>query len=274
VAVTAASGGDTTVSWSGSDQTVATVDTDGVLTALALGSTTVTASSTADSSKSDAVAITVVPNPSVRQVQLNTGNMPILGAGLVLLTETAPLVTAAFVEFLPGVYAGPVGPVNEDGSVGLVFPSGTALPDDAIHPVSDLIMSLDVVFGCELTVSEPSVNVTQVSPGPSSNVYLLLADGMFPALVTDTPFDYTAEFEEEFLSKAFISWVYSDGDTTVSLAQDCIAGTTEVVVDLTLKSGWNQVAWHIEVDPDDDEVASFTLLNDDSESPALNLPIL
>jgi hypothetical protein len=50
-----------TVTWTSSDPTIATIDGDGTLEALAPGATTITATSTTDPSKSDSITITINP---------------------------------------------------------------------------------------------------------------------------------------------------------------------------------------------------------------------
>lgn len=62
--VTVQGGADTAVTWSVADDSVVTVDADGLMTAVALGSTTVTATSTSDPTKSDTAAITVELDPA------------------------------------------------------------------------------------------------------------------------------------------------------------------------------------------------------------------
>ena len=65
--VSADPGADTTVAWSSDDEDVAEVDADGVVTASASGTTSITARSIADTTKSDTVTV-VVTSPAPAQI--------------------------------------------------------------------------------------------------------------------------------------------------------------------------------------------------------------
>lgn len=273
--VTAGSGTDTTVTWTSSDTTVASVDAAGVLTALTLGTTTVTATSTADGSRSDSVSVTVVPQPGTRHMALNLGDLPVpvLGVSLLMFTEESMVGPASVTEVEEGIFLGPVSPVGDDGTVNLVFPSGDELPADLLHPVTNLISSLDLLApGCELTVGTPGVTVTQVGlPLMMPNVVLLLAEMVIVGSVTDTPIDYDSTDDADYYSHGVIMFVHADGATSVGTGEDCdVPGGATVSVDVDLVPGWNQVAWHFDWDAVTEEVTGVTLVNDTTESPVIN----
>ncbi|MBL0169406.1 MAG: Ig domain-containing protein [Gemmatimonadaceae bacterium] len=77
----------TTVNWSSANTSVATVNASGLVTAVSLGSTTITATSTVDATKSGVAAITVAPRPiavtiAQRVVGLNPGTSITLNAAV------------------------------------------------------------------------------------------------------------------------------------------------------------------------------------------------
>lgn len=78
------------VSWSSSDETVATVDMAGNVTSLAVGASSITATSTADASKSDAITLTVDPLDGVSSVAIDGGDQStVLGSALTLTATVA-----------------------------------------------------------------------------------------------------------------------------------------------------------------------------------------
>jgi uncharacterized protein YjdB len=85
--VTADAGGVQTVSWRSSNPETATVSATGLVTAIALGTTTITVLSTADTTRRATTAITVSPRPitvaiTQRNVGLNPGTSTTLTAGV------------------------------------------------------------------------------------------------------------------------------------------------------------------------------------------------
>lgn len=65
VTVAVVGGAEETVTWSSSDESVATVDGDGLVTAVRAGTATITATSTVDTSKNDTCEVTVTAQPEV-----------------------------------------------------------------------------------------------------------------------------------------------------------------------------------------------------------------
>lgn len=274
VVVTAGSGVETTVTWTSSQDGVATVAADGVLTAIGLGTTEVTATSTADATKSDTVTITVdVPDGTVRMTVNNIASAPeITGAGLLIAEGDAlGAASAALIEIEEGVYIGPVASPDGDGGINMILPPVSDLPAALLAPASQLVANMDEFTDCELVPSRAGVSTTQQVPFfvPLPTAYAFAGSYFGITKVSDVQIDITTVTPEEFYASPFISWVYADSDVSVATSGAGCAGVLEV--DLDLSAGWNQVAWTYHYDTGSSTVTSFSLHNDDTEELYLNL---
>jgi hypothetical protein len=120
----------TAVTWQSSDQTVATIDGAGVVTSLAAGTTDITATSTADPTKSDAITLTVTEpaattfgEADVAQTFIGFGD-GFEGMAAELEQEHAAAALAAF----PGFTMFPVAVAGADGSLSLQLRPSTMEP--------------------------------------------------------------------------------------------------------------------------------------------------
>ncbi len=93
--VVAAGGADETVEWSSSDESVATVADDGVVTGVDAGTAIITATSTFDGTKSDSVTVTVEPDPAVTSVSIDQTDPAVVIGGTTALTATVVAVGGA-----------------------------------------------------------------------------------------------------------------------------------------------------------------------------------
>ncbi|MBS3966751.1 MAG: Ig domain-containing protein, partial [Truepera sp.] len=93
--VDAVGGANPAVTWSSSDETVATVDTNGVVTGVAVGTATITATSVFNSAISDTVTVTVTatpPAPAVNSVTINEPDQRVVVGGTFTFTATVDAV--------------------------------------------------------------------------------------------------------------------------------------------------------------------------------------
>ena len=92
VEVQGSGGASLDVAWTSSNPTVATIDAEGLVRALAEGATVITATSVLDVSQSDSVTISVTPAPAVGSVTIDPSG------GLVLEGNTLPLTATVASE--------------------------------------------------------------------------------------------------------------------------------------------------------------------------------
>jgi hypothetical protein len=91
-------GADPSVAWSSSDPAVATVDTNGLVTAVAVGTATITATSVFDATKSATVTVTVtatLPTPAINSVTIDQGDQSLAVGGTFTFTATIDAVGGA-----------------------------------------------------------------------------------------------------------------------------------------------------------------------------------
>lgn len=269
--VTAGSGVATTVTWTSSDPAIATVDADGTVTAHLLGTTTVTATSTADLNKSGSVELeVVVPSGAVRATYAgDPAAPPVLGAGLIMAdTDAIFIASASMVELENGLYAGPISPIDSEGGVNIQLPPVADIPAALLKPAASLVSIVDSFPDCQLVASQPTVMVTEAVANllpflPIPTVILLTADGFYPAAVTDATFEPGVTPVEEVYSHPFVTWVYAAGDVNVQTSgTGCdIAMGIEFAVDVDLVTGWNQLVWTYDWDAVADDIGAIHLSN-------------
>lgn len=268
--VSAGSGVATTVTWLSSDPSIATVDANGVVTGQLLGSVTVTARSTADVTVSDSVTIEVaVPAGTVRAnwVPSDAFPLPVLGAGLVMAAADA-IAPTSMTEIEPGIFAGPVSPLDENGGVNIHFPPLADIPAELFQPATALVSGVDTFPDCALTADQPGVLVTTVVSETLPfltipAVFLVTGNGLFPVAVNDVVFDLGAITQEELYASPFVVWVYAQGDVSVhSTGAGCsVAPGVDFAVDVDLMAGWNQLAWVFDWDAVSLDVSGVGLVN-------------
>ncbi len=257
--VVAGSGTSSAVSWESSDESVAAIDGQGVLTALTPGETIVTATSTADPTISDAITVTVVVQQDKARafdavyVPPDPSADPVLAAGLAI--ASAELIgTASFTELTTGLFLGPVAPVGPDGSVSVTLPAPADVPADVLEDATGLFPTLATAADCELVASAPTTKVTPMIFSLISipGVFLSTIDsGFIPGTMTDTETNPWTVPEEELEQLAIYTYLYADGPTTVATqGSDCSPDGLVVPVsfDLELVEGWSQIAIVIDYD--------------------------
>ena len=269
--VAAGTGIDTGVTWSTDDADVATVSADGTLVAQDLGTATVTATSVADTSKSDSITVTVAVDPASPQTVDATyvpgdTSEPALGAALFFQPEVL-IASASFTEAMEGLYFGPVSQISASGEVQLALPDTTDVPDELLGTAEDFLPFVADWTDCSLTASDPSVGVTftgMLLSGLPNGVAIFTIDGAHPVLVTDTALDPDDMSEAALLDAGHTVWVYAEEAVTVeATGAGCTSEPTDLIVDLELAAGWNQLTWEFEVGETD--ITSISLRNSDGE---------
>lgn len=255
--VTAGNGVSTAVTWASSAASVASIDAQGVLTAVSAGETTITATSTADSSKSASIQVTVVVDAAAARsfdatyVAPDPTAPPVLGASFAV--ADAGFGPTSFTEVVPGLFLGPVAPVGPDGSVSVTLPAPADVPATVLADVTGLFPALESAVDCELTASAPSTKVTPfifelfTVPG----VVLSSFGGLMPAVLSDSESNPYSIPEEELDLLTLYTYLYADGPSTVvSSGTDCSTTgiAAPVAFDLELVEGWNQVTIELQFD--------------------------
>ncbi len=257
--VVAGSGTSSAVSWESSDESVAAIDGQGVLTALTPGETIVTATSTADPTISDAITVTVVVQQDKARafdavyVPPDPSAPPVLAASLAI--ASAELIgTASLTEVTTGLFLGPLAPVGPDGSVSVTLPAPADIPAEALEDVTGMFPAFATAADCELVASSPTTKVTPMhfSIFTFPGVILSTIDsGLSPAVMTDTDANPVTLPEDELEQITIYLYLYADGNTTVtSVGSDCNVDSIIVPFsfDLELVEGWSQVAVVIDYD--------------------------
>jgi len=280
--VTAGSGIATTVTWTSSDPSIASVDAAGKVVGLLLGNTEVTATSTADPSKTDTISVqVVVPTGTVRATYEENGSLPpVLGAGLVMLNSSAVAVSrAAMTEIEPGMFVGPISPIDAEGGFNIQFPTGGDLPAELFKPADAFVRMVDTLTDCTLTASVPGVMVTEMVPdqlpfSPFPTVFLVLPEDTLVATVNDATFA-TPLTPENVYARPFVTWVYAQAavsiETTGPACATPDAPPVAFAVDVDLVAGWNQLAWTFDWDSDANDLTGARLANSTLEDLYLNV---
>ncbi len=248
--VVAGAGTSTAVTWASSDESVAAIDGQGVLTALTPGETTVTATSTVDTSLSDSIVVTVVVDQSAAREFAATyvpleEEPPVLGVGFAIADPS--VMPTSFTDLGNGVFLGPLAPVGPEGAVAVTLPAPSDVPTDALTGADDLFGAyLEEAPDCALEAGDPTVQVTPLVlsfitfPG----VILSTVDGIAPAALTDSPTNPISGPEGPSESTDLFTYLYADGPTSIATTgTDCSTPLilAPVTFDLELKEGWNLV---------------------------------
>lgn len=267
--VSAGGGVATTVTWSSSDESVATVDAAGMLTAHRLGTTTLTATSTADAGKSDSIAVTVVvPEGTFRAILEMDLPVPILGAALVMMDTSGGIGPSSVTEIMDGTFLGQVSPIDEDGGFNIQLPRESEIPATLFRSATNMVSLLTLLPDCQLQASTTGARVTEAMaqrlPSYTAPAVALLGSfGGGVTLAVGNPIDPTWS-DEELLSQEFGTWVYATEDVSLtSIGTDCQdpSSLTSYSVDVDLEAGWNHLAWHYEFDATTSEFLSYDLRN-------------
>jgi uncharacterized protein YjdB len=178
--VVAAGGAAQTVDWSSSNEAVATVDEDGVVTGVAAGTAAITATSTFDGTKSDSVTVTVAPDPAVTSVSIDQVDPAVTIGGTTALTATVVAVGGApeTVDWSSSNEA--VATVDEDGVVtgvaaGTATITATSTFDAGQSATVDVVVAPALAFGggYAATVGPARIDnaLNLAAPAPTSAGY-------------------------------------------------------------------------------------------------------
>lgn len=200
VDVVVVDGADDAVEWTSSNDAVATVDAAGVVTAVAVGTATITATSSFDDTKSDSVTVTVNPLPAVTLVEIDQATPATAIGGTVTLTATVTAVGGAneSVTWTSGDEA--IATVDADGVVtgvasGTVAITATSDFDNSVsgsvdvvvaQPLEYLASGYPAAFGAAsidnvLSLAAPVAS----SPGYGALTYELTSGALPPAFIVD-----------------------------------------------------------------------------------------
>ena len=194
------------VSWSSDDETVATVDATGLVTAVAVGTANITATSDFDATVSGSATVTVVPVPEVVSVTVTPEDAEILVGGDVQLTADVVVIGSATAAVTWSSDDETVATVDDDGLVTGVG-EGTAV----ITATSDF----DAAFSDSATI----VVVSLLEVGS-------YATGVDAATVVDTAFtDLTLAVTGGRAPYAFATSDALPAGVTLDAATGTISGT-------------------------------------------------
>ncbi len=188
--VTPSDATDPTLTWTSSDESVATVDKDGKVTAVGPGTATITATAINDVS-ADCEVTVEEPTIEVTEVTLDPeswtgkpGDTVTIAATVTPSDATDPTLTWTSSDES-------VATVDKDGKVTAVGPGTATITATAIN---------DVSADCEVTVEEPTIEVTEVTLDPESwtgkpGDTVTIAATVTPSDATDPTLTWTSSDE-------------------------------------------------------------------------------
>ncbi|HET9028395.1 MAG TPA: Ig-like domain-containing protein [Trueperaceae bacterium] len=201
VDVVVVDGADAAVEWTSSDDTVATVDASGVVTAVAPGAATITATSTFDNTKSDSVTATVNPSPAVTAVEIDQATPATTVGGTVTLTATVTAVGGADESVTWASAADAVATVDAASGVvtgvasGTVTITATSTFDASVSDTVDVVVAEPLSYTASAyptTVGAATIdNVISILPPTTTSAghgalsYALTGGALPPAFVVD-----------------------------------------------------------------------------------------
>ena len=234
-----------TVTWTSNEQSVATVNSAGVVTAVAPGTATITATSTFDSTKSGSAVITVEaatvdPDPAVTGVSVSPATATVVVASTRQLTATVEAVGGAAETVTWVSSAEGVATVSSTGLVTAVAPgSATITATSTVTPSQ----SGSSVITVEAATVDPDPVVTGVSVDPASATVVVGATEQLTATVEAV--DGASEDVTWSTSDADVATVDGDGLVTAISAgtaiitatsdfDDTVSGSAEITVVVAL----------------------------------------
>lgn len=272
--VVAGSGVDTGVTWESTNGSVAQVDASGFVTVLAVGSTTIRATSTADTTRSDAVVITVT-TPTVAQdgafvasvIMPLSAPMAVAASTVFFDEEPIEITSAAVTQIDANLWAGPITPVGADDAVIITLPSPADLPDVLLTDAESFLRPVNLMTECELEATVPTAKVTRADMGEIAmpGVLLYTVEGAVLTMVANQPLDLFGPAPVPFATLEFMTWVYADTATSIhTTGDDCSVGSTPISVAIDLVAGWNQLSWTFILDEETEAVTGLALGNSDT----------
>lgn len=164
VDVTTVSGASEDVTWSSSDETIATVDQDGLVTGVAIGAATITATSVATPSVSGSSALTVTDVPAVTSVTLDPATLELEIDETATLTPTVDAVGGADASVTWASSDVAVATVDADGLVtavaaGTATITATSVFDVTVEGTADVTVLAEAVTGVAVDPAEATIAV-------------------------------------------------------------------------------------------------------------------
>ncbi len=162
VDVTTVSGASEDVTWSSSDETIATVDQDGLVTGVAIGAATITATSVATPSVSGSSALTVTDVPAVTGVTVDPAEVTIgVGDADVQFTAVVAAVGGASEEVTWASSDPDVASVDAAGLVSAVATgTATVTATSVFDPTISGSATVNVPGVTDIVVTPPSADLT------------------------------------------------------------------------------------------------------------------
>jgi hypothetical protein len=178
--------------------------------------------------------------------QFDPGLVP-LGVSLFLFRDDAfpaAVQTNSFIAVNDDIFVSPISPVADDGSFELVFPDGDDVPASTLAAAADFVVNARDIPTCSVVASDATANVTtaawEFASVPGIVMYLL--EGAALTIISSEPIDFD-DPDLTVFDLEFVTWVYADSAVDVSTGAGCDTGTFEVIVDVSLQAGWNQLEW-------------------------------
>ena len=205
-AVTPANATNKTIAWSSSNNNVATVASDGTVTAVAPGSATITARTTDGSDLSASCSVTVIDPPIlVTGISLNTNSLTLDVNETFLLTATITPENADNKTIAWSSSNNNVATVNNNGTVTAVAPGSATITARTTD-------GSNISASCSVTVNVPPILVTGISL--NTNSHTLDVNETFKLTATVTPANAENKTIAWSSSDNGIATVASDGTVT------------------------------------------------------------
>lgn len=221
--------GDRVVAWSSSNVTVATVSATGVVTGIAPGAVTITATS---EGVSGTAALTIVPS-AIASVAVAPASASVKVGDKVTLTATVRDASGAVVTDRPVTWVSSntsVATVSETGSVTANAVGSATISAMAGGKTGSATLTVTAVPVASVTVSPPSLTV---SPGQAATLTATVADASGGTLTGRAVAWTSSNTSVATVSAAGVVTAIAPGSATITATSEGMSGTAVVTVAVT-----------------------------------------
>ena len=221
--------GDRVVTWTSSNVTVATVSATGVVTGIAPGAVTITATS---EGVSGTAALTIAP-PAIASVDVAPPSVSVKVGNKVTLTATVRDASGAILTDRPLAWVSSntsVATVSETGSVTANAVGSATISATAGGKTGSATVTVTAVPIASVTVSPPSLTI---SPGQTATLTATMTDASGGALTGRTVAWTSSSTSVATVSAAGVVTAIAPGSATITATSEGMSGTAAVTVAAT-----------------------------------------
>jgi hypothetical protein len=160
-----------------------------------------------------------------------------------------------FIEAFDAFYLTEIETLAE-GAFEIAIPDGDDIPVGAMVGAADFVANTRQFVACTVEASDDDalVSVHTFAYGDEfvtlPGIVVFFFPGMAFSILTEEPVDMVNDVPSDH---AFVTWVYADRAVDVTSGAGCGDVDHDIVIDVSLAAGWNQLSWTIVdggLDPD------------------------